>query len=102
VSSARCADAIGHGHELGPPEVGARCLRARRTDEQVALAELVSEVRQPLLDGSIEVADRGEVLQLGDDVAFGDEGHRLVQRCVDASCTFERHPFRALEEDEVL
>ena len=37
---------VGHGHELGPVEVGARRLCARRPDEQVALTELVGEVDQ--------------------------------------------------------
>src|SRR4029450_1888182 len=44
-------------------EVGARRLCARGPDEQVALAELVSEVRQTVLDRAIQVADRCEVLQ---------------------------------------
>ena len=64
---------VGYGHELGPPEIGARRLCARRPDEQVALAELVSEVRQTLLDRAIQVADGCEVLQLGHDVAFGHQ-----------------------------
>jgi hypothetical protein len=93
---------IGHGHELRPVEVGARGLSARRPDEQVALAELVGEVRQAVLDRAIEVADRGEVLELGHDVALGHQGHGVVHRRVDALSALERHALRALEEQEVL
>jgi len=48
------------------------------------------------------VADGGKVLQPGDDVAFGHEGHGLVHGRVDAFRTFERHALWALEEHEVL
>jgi hypothetical protein len=58
--------------------------------------------RQTLLDRAIEVADGGEVLHLGDDVAFGHRGQRLVHGRVNAFGPFERHALRALEEDEVL
>jgi hypothetical protein len=93
---------VGHGDELGPPEIGARRLCAWRPDEQVALAELVSEVHQTLLDRAVQVADGCEVLQLGHDVAFGHQRHRLVHGRVDAFRTFERHALRALEKNEVL
>jgi hypothetical protein len=84
---------VGHGDELGPPEIGARRLCAWRPDEQVALAELVSEVHQTLLDRAVQVADGCEVLQLGHDVAFGHQGHRLVHgRSRNMKCCKARSP----------
>ena len=55
---------IGDCHQLGPAEVSARRLCARRPDEQVALAELLGQVREPVLDRAVQVADGCEVLQL--------------------------------------
>ena len=93
---------IGHGHELGPVEVGARRLCQAAADEQVALAEFVGEVRQTVLDRAIQVADGCEVLQRGNDVALGHQRHRLVHGRVDALSALERHSLRALEVEKVL
>jgi hypothetical protein len=59
-------------------------------------------VRQTLLDRAVQVADGCEVLQLGHDVAFGHQGHRLVHGRVDAFRTFEGHALRTFEKHEVL
>ena len=96
-----CAREVGDRDELGPAKVRRARLGARGPDEQVLLAELLSQVSEALLDRAVEVTDGREVLGLRDDVALGHQRHRFVNGRVDALSASERHALGALQEHEM-
>ena len=74
VDGAPCGREVGDGDELRPAEVLLGRLGVRRPDEQALRAEPLVEVLQAGLDGPVELADRVELLELGDDLVVPRRG----------------------------
>ncbi len=98
-----CRSQIGDRDQLGPAEVLLGGLRAGRTDEDALLAILLHQVTESLLDATVEVADRGKVLGLGNnlviveaDTGFGSSQHRKVRSIL------QIHSFGALQVEKML
>src|SRR5947209_9717805 len=78
-----CRSQIGDRDQFGPAEVLLGGLRAGRADEDALFAVLLNQVTEPLLNATVEVADRGKILGLGYNLVIveGDTGFGNGQHC---------------------
>src|SRR5207247_7443125 len=98
-----CRSQIGDRDQFGPAEVLLGRLRAGWTDEDALFAVLLYQVTEPLLNATVEVADRGKILGLGNDLVivegetgFGNGQHGKFRGI------FQLHSFGPLQVEKML
>src|SRR5438874_2224115 len=98
-----CRSQIGDRDQFGPAEVLLGRLRAGWADEDALFAVLLYQVTEPLLNATIEMADRGKILGLGNDLAIveGGTGVGNGQHCKFRGI-FQIHAFRSLQVEKML
>ena len=93
---------VGHANELGPPEVLLARLGIRRPDEQALRAKPLGEVLKAGLDGPVELTDRVELLQVGNDLVVLVAGQRdRLRDGLEPFGVLDIHALGPLEECEV-
>ncbi len=98
-----CRSQIGDRDQFGPAEVLLGGLRAGWADEDTLLAVLLNQVTEPLLNATVEVADRGKILGLGNNLVIveGETGFGNGQRCKFRGI-FQVHAFGPLQVEKML
>ena len=93
---------VGDRDQLRPSEVLLGGLGVRRPDEQALRAEAPDQVLEAGLDRSVELADRVELLEMGDDLVGLVVGqcHGLLDR-LEPLGVLDVHPLGPLEEGEM-
>ena len=92
---------VGYGGQLRPLEDLRRCLRLRRSDEDIRLTVAIDEMGESPLDAAIEMANRVPFLGTARDLRIVVREWSQVTDGAKAFGIVQRHPLGALQEHEV-